>query len=523
MARFKLILYACFTLCLSSTSAADPALEELYPGATQISVVREAGGHIVILAPNLVRTSNPATKRWSNQKILLAIKKAVSLLRNSQLEGVGAVSTSIKSEDPDPDAEAFGLPVYGRALIAKIKIPEERGSVLLDLKGTGTEEPSTKFNSNGLLSLPVALKEFVVAHLIQKIFEYAGIEYGSVPHIAVSASHFFIKKTDGSVVMAAKLVRAPHRRLVRPNQTHFFVHYQPALQIEQLLQLFGISSLQTLDGESFLNIQGTPFNQLFDFSHYSLTNEGAQMPPEAFAYFNAVPGNSNMTVPYQIAAHFPKPIPRIGLIHNLLGDFSGDKIYGEILRIYERHCATSSNCDRAKLFEALSMWTQNLLNQVDTQLGEKSFTDTVMERLGPKEGAEALARIYPAFRLNKKGQSELRQLLSNPRHNSADASRLEILWNHTDLEMAEKNNLPEARPTKTDFIRNVSAQYRKFRAGDTIGKPPFEEDDPAPPQETRIPDETKEVEKSFCSGLVRNLRNFFKLFNRTDSSVGPTF
>ncbi|MBX9769164.1 MAG: hypothetical protein K2X47_17950 [Bdellovibrionales bacterium] len=493
--------------------ADPPTLEKLYPGAERIETVHEHGQHIVILATDFVRASNPKTKSWSNQKILLVIKKAVSMLRKSQLSGVNTVSSTIRHEEPDGDAQAFGVYAYQRALIARIKLPEESVSVLLDLKGTGTAEPSLGVNSNGLLSLPVAMKEFVVAHLIQKIFAFAGIEYDTVPHVAVSASDFFIKRSDGTQVLAAKLVRAPHGRLVYRHQTHFFVHYQPAIQIEQLLQLFGISSLQNSDGKPFLNIQGTPSKQLFDFGHYSVSDEAVALPETTFAYYNALLGDTG-TVPHEVTKYFPKPIQRIDLIHNLLGDSPEDKIYGEIMKIYRHRCPIPENCDRKKLSEELSFWAQTFLNRVDQQLAEKTFTETVMEKLGTREGADTLAKIYPAFRLTKKGQLELQRLLDNPRYHSAEAPRLEVLRNHTDLDPSPPLPLAEVPLHKTNFIRNVSARFRK-----ATGPKPVVEEVLSQPQDAAVAEDSEPTIEAFssakprtyfCSELVTRVMSYFK-------------
>lgn len=148
-------------------------------------------------------------------------------------------------------------PRYGRACITEVKPVSVtvqglsdpvriRGGGELDLKGVGVgtgRYPIRGGYSDGLLALPEALQEYIVARLLDEIFTHAGASVRALPQYGVIDTGFDGFNVDGERFAAGILVRRAHLRdldsdVPRGNSEE----ERLAIRAELLLRSYGLTS-----------------------------------------------------------------------------------------------------------------------------------------------------------------------------------------------------------------------------------------------------------------------------------------
>jgi hypothetical protein len=164
------------------------------------------------------------------------------------------VNTRVVTEGPP--RMACRPPRYGRACIANV-LPtvihvdglrdpvRVKGGGELDIKGVGVREghrPTQGHHTDGLLSLPDALQEYMVEVLIDAVLAHAGASVRTLPYYGIIDAGF-----DGTVgdcsFPAAIIVRRSHMRDLHSDLPSWDSedHYQ-SVRTEMLLRRYGITS-----------------------------------------------------------------------------------------------------------------------------------------------------------------------------------------------------------------------------------------------------------------------------------------
>lgn len=244
----------------------------------------------------------PGIESLSDKQIDRILEKYAAIVSQAQVNQQ-EVNTEIQVDErkdlayrPHEYRRAHVVPVnLADALKLAKKMTEEeaaKSTVLVDIKGSGAENPYQGYSRNGLAALADMIRDFMYEKAVKLAFKkiegMTGKHYDTVGTYAVLDAGFNIKHGDGRHERAGLLMRQAHVRyhegkighreledpVVLPNKTQ--------LEIELALRQFGITSAiplkagvnysVTRDSDQ-LNIQGAQDKSVVDFGGFRVQTE----------------------------------------------------------------------------------------------------------------------------------------------------------------------------------------------------------------------------------------------------------
>lgn len=230
---------------------------------------------------NLLKKDFPYLRPLTNQQIDRWLIDHAAYISLPHATGNNQVNTP-PSVDISRTVQSFRPLGYGRSAVFPV-----RGG-LLDVKGAGVASnkvPKNRPNSNGLMSLGEAIREFTMQNLVEMIFYHAksngyvprsGQPLTTVKSYAVIDWGFSIldqtsglKSIHGGLMRAGAVIRQAHVRKMIPGSGNHFLPKNQANEVEDLLRHYGITTSGNIfDSVDVPDIQGTVDSRIFDFGTY---------------------------------------------------------------------------------------------------------------------------------------------------------------------------------------------------------------------------------------------------------------
>jgi hypothetical protein len=190
-----------------------------------------------------------------------------------------------------PTRIGYRPPRYGRALVVQMtdtwssladSDADRRPQGLLDVKGCGVAPgrvPMRELHRSGLLPLPVAFSELVTQRIVERIFEYLGVDVRGVGVYAILDLGFRMKGDYGSLIPVGAIIRRAHRRPVGNIDLANYGNEQHRIKlaIEFMLRRFGVTSCSP-DMQFLIWREGENLRSLF-------RGASDRIPPAALARF----------------------------------------------------------------------------------------------------------------------------------------------------------------------------------------------------------------------------------------------
>jgi hypothetical protein len=202
--NFRSIRWLPFLLVLSASAWGGitkpiKQLEEVHTNLVKteffpVSTAKLVYVNYILLAedfPELVRKPVESEIEWKSRLDKWTFKYSANLRAGQLTTEDGTVNSKI---NVDFTKTNFGYlpPTYRRSHFMKA------GSGLLDIKGSGTDNPKMASHQNGLLPLKEAFREHIIERTINAILSHAGLKNETVEAYAIIDWGFNIRHPDGN-------------------------------------------------------------------------------------------------------------------------------------------------------------------------------------------------------------------------------------------------------------------------------------------------------------------------------------
>jgi hypothetical protein len=204
----------------------------------------------------LAQISNEEIDKWLiDSSAYMSKPQANQTEANSEVPTDGKTTTAYRPFD------------YGRALVFN-----PAPGVLIDVKGSGGENPHQGGHSNGLATLGETIREFAFDKMVHKVLDHSKIGTDVVGHYAVIDTGFNVKWNGGGEDPAGLILRQAHSRAPGIKSA---LGIPETKRIEETLRQYGITSAGAYQENSYdlINLQGTANKAVLDFGGFLVMPE----------------------------------------------------------------------------------------------------------------------------------------------------------------------------------------------------------------------------------------------------------
>lgn len=241
-------------------------IREVHYGSRAEEVVQLGKARVAILDYDLLRLDFPILKELSNDQIDQWILNEVAYISKPQ------ASQTVVNSEIDLSGEkrvAKRPPEYGRAIVFEVKNPQNGEQIgLIDAKGTGSLNPHNGSHGNGLATLGECIREYNYENVVREVLTEADLPNKTVGSYGVIDAGFDVIHADGSKSRAGIYLRQSHNR---PTYNGWLNSTQRE-KLQKVMHKYGI--------DPGGNIQGTKGGDIYDFGHFVVKDDLANLDPQ---------------------------------------------------------------------------------------------------------------------------------------------------------------------------------------------------------------------------------------------------